>query len=86
MTMKQMKDPDIPLSEDSLSHVTLLRASFDVYGFDYFRGTLSMTLHSCNSAEDVTRTLTSGMIVGGQVLSKAAKVLLLDGRHHLEAM
>lgn len=38
------------------------------------------------STEDVTRLSTGGMIVGHQVMINGATVLLLERRHHQEAM
>lgn len=84
--IEQMEDPDIPLREDRLSHVTSLRPSFGMYGFDYFRGILLVTFHSRVTTDGMTTTSTCGMTVDRRVLSNSAKNSLLDGRHCLKAM
>lgn len=63
-----------------------MRALFIMYGFDYFRGTLSIFLYPEVSAEDETTLLTDIMEVGRQVLNNDANVLLLSGLQHREAM
>lgn len=84
--MVQVEDAEVPLGDVCLPYVTLLHASFCVYGFDYSRSSLSSTLQPGVSNEDVSTTSTGGMSVGCQVLNHGVKVLLLDARHCLEAM
>lgn len=84
--IKQIEYPEILVHEVSLSQVTLSRASYRMYGFDYPRGTLSVNFHPTVSAEDITTISTGGMIAARQVLDNRAKVSLLDGSQRLEKM
>lgn len=84
--VEQIEDPDIPLRDVNLLHVTSLHTSFHMYSFDYSRGAPSVTFHPGVSTGNVTTYCTGGMTVVRTVLNKGAKALLLDGRHHLEAM
>lgn len=84
--IKQINDPDILLHDASPSQVTSLHVSRSMYGFDYPRGTLSLSFHPEVSADDVTTSSIVGMTVGHHVLNNEAKVLLLDGRHFLKAV
>lgn len=84
--LEQVKSPDIPQGDVSLSPLNSLQTSFRLYGFDYSSGTISVTLHPVMSVVDLTTPSTDGMKLGCQVLSNYAKVLLLDGRHILKGV
>lgn len=49
-------------------------------------GTLSVVFHHAVGADDVPTPLTGGMKAGRQVLNNGAELLMVDVRHHLEAM
>lgn len=79
-------ESEIPLRYVRLFHVTILSASYRMYGFDYSGDALSVTFHPAVIVEYATTPFTGGMLLGRQVLNNGAKVLVLDGCHRLEAM
>lgn len=84
--MKESEDLEIPLRDVSLSRVTSLRALFRMYGSDYSCVTLSVTVQTGISADDVTKTSTDRIIVGHQIPNNGKKLLVLDGRHRQDAL
>lgn len=66
--------------------MSLLRISFHLCGSDYSRGTQSVTTSPEGNDDDLTTPRIGGMALGLYVLIDSVTVLLLDGRHCLEAM
>lgn len=85
MRIELIEDPDIPLHDVSLVHVTLQHTSLCTF-FYYSRGTLSVTFYLYVSAEDVSTRSAGGITVGREALNNGAEILFLVGRHRLEAM
>lgn len=86
LRVKQIKDADLPLLDGSLSHVNSLLPLFCMYGVDYYRGTILVMFHSVVITEDVTMLLIDGVKAGHKILNNIAKILFLDGSHHLDAI
>lgn len=61
MRIKQIEILNTPRDDSSWQPVILLRALFDMYGFDYPRGTLPATLLFVVNAEDLTTPSAGGM-------------------------
>lgn len=75
LIIKRIEDSETPLHDVSLSHVTSIRALSRIYGFDYFRCTLSMRFHAGMISDNLTTYLNSSMIAGRQNVKNGAKIL-----------
>lgn len=84
--LEQSANPGVLLLDKSVSHMASLRVSYLTYGFNCFRGTLSVIYHSGRSDKGVNTLSTVNMTVERMVLNNVAKVLLLDRSHLLEVM
>lgn len=82
----EIMNSDISLRDVILSHVNYLCALLLMYGFDYSRGSQSVTFLRGVSADDVTTHMISAMAAGRQPQNNGAKIILLVGCHCLESM
>lgn len=86
MKIELIEDPDIPLGEYSLPHVTSLRAMFCMYGLDYSCGILLVISYPEASAVDATTSSTGVVTVAHQNLNNGGNSLLLDRIQRLKVM
>lgn len=66
LNFKYIKNWNIPILDVILWYVSILRASFDVYGFNCPSGTLSMPFHSVARAECVSTLWKDSMLTSLQ--------------------
>lgn len=83
---EQIQNSHFPFTDVSLTHVTLLHASFSMYGFDYSRSTLSFTSYPGIRTGNVTTPSTSDNTPGHEVLNNGTKDLLLRRNHCKETI
>lgn len=81
-----IEDLQTPQRDVSLLDVTLSRTPFHMYGFDYFRVTVSVTFHSEVCVDEVITPPSGGMTISRQFMNNGTMILLLDGLHRLKAM
>lgn len=77
---------DNPLHDATLTRVPSLRASLCMYGYGYYRETLSLTFHHRLRTVSVTSLSTCGVTAEWFSLNSSAKIVFPLGRHFLQVI